>query len=357
MVGAFSGGSNATSPLVVQISPNAPPAAIADFTVVAEAPASVPARLLLSHPLNLLPVAANADDFEGASANGWTVGAPGDNATGGLWVRDDPIGTWSTIQYNPEDDHTPAPGVKCWFTGQTVPGSPIGAQDVDGITTLVSPVIDLSHVQNPVLSYWRWFATSQNDTFHVEMSNNGGATWSLIEVLSSTRIPWTQVEVPIESILPRTSAMRFRFRAADWPVNSLCEAGIDDFRVSAYAAAFDISALSAPQIGTTLDLSLHSPFWPGASYLLGCATTAQSGIPTAAGMVPLDIDWLFNLVPSFPTIFESFAGALDSQGSGMARIHIPGTPALSGFSFLTAGVVGTSTSLLATTGGLRLVIQ
>ena len=71
-----------------------------------------------------VPVAA--DDLE-AATSGWTVGAAGDNATAGLWVRGNPLGTFSSsTPIQPEDDRTPAPGTTCWFTGQGSAGGGLG---------------------------------------------------------------------------------------------------------------------------------------------------------------------------------------------------------------------------------------
>ena len=59
------------------------------------------------------------DPFE--EPNGWTAGVPGDDATTGIWVRADPVGTAA----QPEDDHTPTPG-----TGLEPPVIPCGTGDV-----------------------------------------------------------------------------------------------------------------------------------------------------------------------------------------------------------------------------------
>ena len=81
----------------------------------------------------------------------------------GAWELVDPIGTNS----QPEDDHTPTPGVQCWVTGQ------VG--DVDGgRTTLWSPSLDLTALSNPYMSYWRWFSNNQgvnvNDRLRINIS-------------------------------------------------------------------------------------------------------------------------------------------------------------------------------------------
>ena len=93
---------------------------------------------------------------------GWTVGSAQDDATTGIWVRDDPNGVYeSTTLVQPEDDHTPAPGTDCWLTGNDPPGSAQGADDVDGgQTTLSSPIFDLTAYDGVNVRYYRWYTNN-----------------------------------------------------------------------------------------------------------------------------------------------------------------------------------------------------
>jgi len=118
-------------------------------------------------------------DFE--TDQGWTSGAPGDDATTGIWTRVNPIGTSA----QPEDDHTPS-GTQCWVTGQGPVGGSLGDDDVDGgTTTLVTPVFDLSALANPTIRYWRWYSNNTgsavDDTFYVDI--DAGAGWTNVETL------------------------------------------------------------------------------------------------------------------------------------------------------------------------------
>src|SRR5690606_37789233 len=128
------------------------------------------------------------NDFEGATNEGWAAGAPGDNASTGIWERGNPNGTSA----QPEDDHTPPPGVKCWFTGQGTPGGSVGENDVDGgTTTLLSPVFAAAGLTTAEISYWRWYsndegASPNNDVFVVGISNNGGSNWVTVETVGPT---------------------------------------------------------------------------------------------------------------------------------------------------------------------------
>ena len=177
--------------------------------------------------------------FEGG-ANGWVGGAPGDTATTGIWVQVDPIGTAA----QPEDDHTPSPGIKCWVTGQGTVGGAVGAADVDGgLTTLVSPVFDLSGSAAPKIGYWRWYSNNAGgapnaDVFRVQVSNNNGASWVLAETVgpagAGTSGGWIFHEIDVASFVPPTSQVRIRFIAEDAATGSVIEAAVDDLAITSF---------------------------------------------------------------------------------------------------------------------------
>ena len=178
---------------------------------------------------------ARNDDMEAAA--GWVGGQPGDTATSGQWVRVNPVGTAA----QPEDDHTPT-GTFCWVTGQGNPGGSVGAADVDGgFTTLVTPVLDLSGLFDPRITYWRWYSNDQGaapnaDTFNVSISNNGGTTWTTLEVVGpagpGTGGGWIQASFRVADFVPPTASVRVRFVASDLGSGSIVEAAIDDFSVT-----------------------------------------------------------------------------------------------------------------------------
>ncbi|MDP6418425.1 MAG: M20/M25/M40 family metallo-hydrolase [Candidatus Krumholzibacteria bacterium] len=172
---------------------------------------------------------------DGEIDQGWQLGVAGDNATTGHWIRADPVGT----SYQPEDDHSPDPGTICFVTGNANPGDSPGTNDVDnGHTTLLSPVFDLSEASWAGLSYWRWYTdeTSHDDDFFVDISNNGGTTWQVLEIVDDSAYPWVKAEFDdLASIIPLTSEMRLRFIAEDTGSGSLVEALIDDLEVVAFS--------------------------------------------------------------------------------------------------------------------------
>jgi hypothetical protein len=192
-------------------------------------------------------------DFE-ASNEGWTVGATGDNATAGIWVRVDPIGTASgSIPAQPEDDRTPAPGTRCWVTGQGTAGGAIGAADVDGgTTTLVSPNYDVTGLADPRFSYWRWYSNEAGagpnaDSMPIELSVDGGSSWVVVEDVTENARAWVLRSFRVADFATPTSQLRLRFRARDLGSGSLVEAGVDDVRV--WGSALDC----APERQTDLN--------------------------------------------------------------------------------------------------------
>jgi hypothetical protein len=169
---------------------------------------------------------------------GWEVGGPDDDATGGTWERVDPEGTAA----QPEHDHTSGPGKHCWVTGQALPGDPPAEGDVDGgRTTLISPVFDLADADTATISYWRWFSNDTGpapgeDLLLVEISNDGGATWTEVETVGPTGIQsgggWFQHLFEVAEVLAPTADMRLRFVASDEGADSTVEAAIDDLVVA-----------------------------------------------------------------------------------------------------------------------------
>jgi hypothetical protein len=200
---------------------------------------------------------------------GWSVGAPGDSATTGVWTRVDPLGT--TAQ--PEDDHTLDPGDTCYVTGQGTPGGSLGENDVDsGNTTLITSSFDLSD-GDATCSYWRWFSNSTGaspgeDVLTVSISNNNAAGWTTVEVVGPTGAEvvggWFQHSFLVSDFVTPTGSMQLRFVTGDLINGSIVEAAIDDLEVVRY----DCSAVCQTDMGFG---------GPGASQLSVCGQTLDSG--------------------------------------------------------------------------------
>ena len=171
-----------------------------------------------------------ADSFD--TGMGWSV--TGD-ATDGMWQRAVPN---NGDRGDPAQDAEASGAGFCFVTDNG--NIPDDNTDVDGgSTTLTSP--NMVGVGGGLggtafLSYYRWYSNdfggSPNaDTFVVEISNNGGATWQNLETIGpsgpGTSGGWIFVEHQIDTIIAPTANMRVRFTASDFGDGSVVEAGVD----------------------------------------------------------------------------------------------------------------------------------
>lgn len=195
-----------------------------------------------------------ADDFR--EDRGWTVGAPGDDATSGVWTRATPVGTGAQPGADAGGDTA---GV-CFVTGNGLPGGGEGDADVDrGPTTLVSPRIDLSGLRQVDVSFTRWFVdeTYPDDTLAVEVSNDDGASWTRLRTIRRSERVWREERISgIDSLLSPTDRLRLRFVIADVGNPSLLEAAVDDVVVRAVSPRVD----APPAPVTRIVQVLPSPF-------------------------------------------------------------------------------------------------
>lgn len=203
-----------------------------------------------------------ADDAE--TNQGWQLGVSGDNASSGIWVRADPVGTGGGA-VQPEDDHTPAPGVTCFVTGNCSPGCGIGDNDVDsGRTTLMSPTLNLSTMVEPRLRYYRWFTNNaggspNQDPWKVDISSNGGTTWVPLENTLETLAAWTAFDFRVRDFITPTNNVKVRFIAQDISPGSIVEAAVDDFEIYETPGTSDVPAGNLDLAGVRLLESAPNP--------------------------------------------------------------------------------------------------
>ena len=184
------------------------------------------------------------DELEVAS--GWQVGAPSDDATTGIWELADPEQydcTYFGLSFfvaQPDTDHTVS-GQLCFVTGATATVFPSLLHIPNGKTTLFSPVFDLSTLSNPVIQYYRWFATisamgsSGNGEWKVDISNDNGPVWvNVINTREGTN-DWERIRFRVADYVPPTDSVQLRFIAYNLFPNapSLVEALVDDFQIFA----------------------------------------------------------------------------------------------------------------------------
>jgi len=168
---------------------------------------------------------------------GWTVSS---TASTGAWERGEPVGTdyWG-FPANPDLDSQNDCGEEAYVTGNG--GGGAGSDDVDdGVTTLTSPMFDLTTYANPSVNFDRWFfnagggqGSSPNDSLVVVLSN--GATSVIIDFAvdgDPGMGNWMPKSVIVNSVITPTSTMQIKVRAMDdIQEGHLVEGGFDNFRV------------------------------------------------------------------------------------------------------------------------------
>ncbi len=174
------------------------------------------------------------DDFE--TDRGWTATTLG-VGTSGDWTRVVPVGTFSgATPVQPAFDRSPNAGASCFVTGQHFGGNP-GTNDVDGgPLILTSPEIAMGTSDEIEISYSIWFYTASGtpDGLTVEYSYDGGNSWEHLESITVNTDRWEQHAFRIAGKRSQpSSALQVRFSVSDAPSDSLTEAAVDEFRVSA----------------------------------------------------------------------------------------------------------------------------
>lgn len=168
---------------------------------------------------------------------GWAVSS---SATDGPWDTNPAVPVSGCNRGNPQADFDGSG--QCWMTDNS--SASACNSDVDsGTTTLTSQILNLSALAAPQLSYARWFSNNtgdgpETDTLRVEISSNGGANWSTLELVGPTSTSpnpqvsggWFSRTFPV----PNSAQFRIRFIAEDVGAQSVVEAAIDAFEIFDY---------------------------------------------------------------------------------------------------------------------------
>ncbi|MBI2864351.1 MAG: VWA domain-containing protein [Chloroflexi bacterium] len=173
-----------------------------------------------NYPLTAIPSSAVtpvfSDDME-AGAGNWTVDAP--------WA----LTTESS--YSPSHAWTDSPG-RSYDNNANVS------------LQMASPINVPAFIASPVLSYWQRYDTEACcDRGYVEVSTNGGGSWTSLTYLSGTNLSWHNVELDLASYKGRDVLVRFRL-STDYSVTG---DGwyIDDVSVGPSTANVRVSARNA----------------------------------------------------------------------------------------------------------------
>lgn len=150
---------------------------------------------------------------------GWT--STNTAVTDGGWARGVPAG-------GARSDPPSAFGGSgsAWVTG------PLANADLDGgPTVLTSPTFSAVGADKWV-RFAYWYANDDgDDPFVMQLSNNGGTSWTTIYSSVAPTSGWKIFEYRIADAMIGTANMKMRFTANDNPNNSVTEAGIDQFEV------------------------------------------------------------------------------------------------------------------------------
>jgi len=222
---------------------------------------------------------------------GWTTSS---NASTGDWELGEPIGTdFGGIPSNPDFDVNNDLGDWCYVTENGNGG--VGAYDIDGGTvTLTSPAFDLSGNVDPYIEYDRWFFNdggygSPDDQFLVEISDNGGSSYTTVETITdgNQESQWVNNNFRVLNYVNLTNNMRIRFVAGDTGQGHLVEAGVDDFCVSDQAVGAPVASFTtsgntgcAPHTVTFSDNSTNNPTSWNWSFPGGSPSSSSAQNPT-----------------------------------------------------------------------------
>jgi hypothetical protein len=167
------------------------------------------------------------DDFQ--SDLGWTV-VNDPSLTTGAWERGVPLPS-GTIGA-PIMDYDGSG--RCYVTdNRAVAGAE--QYDVDhGPTQLISPVLDLSGTDDPVIRYAEWLTCDDpvppaTDYMDVHLTSDG-TTWVQVAHIG-LHGDWAVHNVHVLDYVPLTATVQIRFSVVDEPNNSVTEAGIDAVKV------------------------------------------------------------------------------------------------------------------------------
>ncbi len=123
--------------------------------------------------------------------------------------------------------------MSCYITANGPVGGSTSRADVDGgPTQLESPDMDFS-AGDGLISYKCWAFNDNadlNDGLVVEVSNDGGTSWTMVENMTQKAGGWLERYFRLSDYVVPSANVRVRFSIADNPDNSDTEGGVDTFR-------------------------------------------------------------------------------------------------------------------------------
>ncbi|NNF44047.1 MAG: choice-of-anchor B family protein [Phycisphaerales bacterium] len=196
---------------------------------IVTSPTSAPALATYSVTVADGFVVALMDDME--TDPGWSV--ENIDLTDGAWERGVPAGDGDRGDPTVDADGSG----QCWLTDNAA-----GNTDVDGgPTMLISQTIDLTGIDDPWVSYARWFSNNDldEDRLDVHVSSDDGGSWTLVDSFPDFS-GWKVSTHRIADFVTPTSTFRIRFSATDNPNNSVTEAAIDALEIFSFVCEDDV---------------------------------------------------------------------------------------------------------------------
>ncbi|MEM7455786.1 MAG: hypothetical protein AAF456_15645, partial [Planctomycetota bacterium] len=248
------------------------------------------------------------DDFE--TSTGWAVSG---DAGDGQWNRGVPVGGGDRGDPASDGDGSGS----CYLTDNVD-----GNSDVDGGSTiLTSPVFDATTTQGDAwISYQRWYSNNFGnspfaDVFVVEISNNGGASWTNLETVgpggAEASGGWFSKDFRVADVITPTNNMRIRFNASDLGDGSVVEAGVDGFKVEVVVCGPTVTEVTPTTVIVT-----KGTYVSGGSSDLG--TSDNSDFSVARSSTDVQSRTEFELMAASPTANPSEM-EVTLEGSVFAR--------------------------------------
>lgn len=165
------------------------------------------------------------DDFQ--TDTGWGVEEPVETVGG--WERG-----------NPDPLSNSGPTVDGDGSGECYTTGLDRFEDLDRAgTTLLSPVIPFSGVENATLSALVFVESEDGEPLRIELSGDEGLTWIDAGEVGNTE-GWEMVRFTLADMLGAVPSVRVRFTIADSGASSTVEAGVDAVTVSADTCESDV---------------------------------------------------------------------------------------------------------------------
>ncbi len=89
-----------------------------------------------------------------------------------------------------------------------------GASYTNNVNTALATVVNLSGSAEPVLTFWhRYDLETNGDYGRVEVSSDGGATWSAVLTVTGTDSSWQRERISLNTWIGETIGLRFRLQS------------------------------------------------------------------------------------------------------------------------------------------------